>query len=252
MRPAPVVVGGKARTLDQMAGLQVHDAQPGRLDQAIDRAVQVTTARQTAPERRQAVLPVPHQRIGRLAMLDEQQAAARPQHAPDFRECLGRVGDAAQGPGHDHVVDRAVVERDVLGAPFAQLDRKVRPGDVPARHPQQLGRRVETEQQLEVARVEGQVEARPDADLEHATTGACDQSLAQLDQRPSPHGDVDQPGQNESTIDAQVAPVSRCRRLSLRRRRLLRYGYSALTIRAASKMRGRSMLELLPCCREHR
>ena len=190
----------------------------GALDQLIDRAIEMAAAREAAPHGGQAVLPARHARLRRAPMLDEQEAAARAQHAPDLRERAQRVGDAAQGPAHHHVVDRGVAERDVFGPPLAQLDREMHPHGVSPGDLQQLARRVEAEQQLDVARVERQVEPGADPDLEHPAARPRDQLLAQRRQLLLAHAEVDQPGHDALLVEAQFTSAART---TLRRRRVL-------------------------------
>ena len=65
------------------------------------------------------------------------------------------------------MVDGTVLERNVLGVPLAQLDREVHPGRLALRYRQQLARRVEAEQEVQLARIERQVQPGADAELEH-------------------------------------------------------------------------------------
>ena len=83
---------------------------------------------------------------------------------------------------------------------------------------QQLARGVEAEQQLDVARIERQVEPGADADLEHPAARPGDQLLAQRRQLLLAHAEVDQPGQDAPLIEAQLTSAART---TLRRRRVL-------------------------------
>src|SRR6266436_9350007 len=82
-----------------VAGLDPVDAESCAFDHAPDRAVEVTAAAATPPDRRQPILPPAHALVGRETMLYEQELAAWPQHAPQFRQCHGGLWNRTQGPG---------------------------------------------------------------------------------------------------------------------------------------------------------
>ena len=120
--PAEIVVGREARALDQVAGLEVGDLEAPLRDKAIDWAVQMAAADEPSPERRQPVLPAANTGFGCLAVLDEDQSAARPQHAAGLRQHPAGLGDAAKRPGSHHAVDAVVLQGQRLGR-TAAIDR---------------------------------------------------------------------------------------------------------------------------------
>src|SRR5258708_21173036 len=69
-------------------GLKPVEPKAGRLDQDVDRAIEVTAAGKPAPQRIEPVLPARDARFRRPAVLDEEQRPARPEDA-------GRLGGAA-------------------------------------------------------------------------------------------------------------------------------------------------------------
>src|SRR5919106_2400701 len=88
---------------------------------------------------------------------------------------------------------------------------------MPLRDLQQLARRVEPEQDVELARIERQVEPGADADLEHPPARFGDQLLAHRRQLLLAHAEVDQPRQDPAPVKAQLTSartaLRRCRRL---------------------------------------
>ena len=66
-----------------------------------------------------------HLGIGRPAMLHKVQRAAGPQHPSDLRQCSVNVGDRAQRPCREHVVDRAVLQWKLLAVEVVVAHRAV-------------------------------------------------------------------------------------------------------------------------------
>src|SRR5260221_594605 len=120
-RTAFIHEGHRLRPGD-IAGLDPVDTKTRAFDHRADRAVEVTATTNVSPGWRQPILPPAHARIGCETVLDEQQLAARPQHAPHLCERHSSLRDRAQGPGRDDGIDAMFVERNGLGGSLEEAD----------------------------------------------------------------------------------------------------------------------------------
>ena len=80
-----------------------------------------------------------------MAVLDEQEAAARPQHPAHLGERPRGVGNAAQRPAGDDGVDAGGIERNRFRRAFEQIDRRRGAMAAVARHREEVRRRLETD-----------------------------------------------------------------------------------------------------------
>ena len=87
-------------------------------------SVEVTPAADLFPERRQAVLPADDARLGRAAVLSEQQTSPRCEHPAHLGQRSRNVWNRAERPGGDHGVDRVIWKRNRLRDAFDELDRE--------------------------------------------------------------------------------------------------------------------------------
>jgi pimeloyl-ACP methyl ester carboxylesterase/DNA-binding CsgD family transcriptional regulator len=92
------------------------DRQSGTLEQLERRLVAAAAHRERMPEAGEPVLPAGEPRRVRAHVLDQEQPAVRGEHAPHLGERRIGVGDRAQHERRDHGVERAVGERQLLGA----------------------------------------------------------------------------------------------------------------------------------------
>src|SRR6516164_436531 len=101
-----------------VAGLEPIELKAGALYQRSDRAVEMAAAAQALPDRGQPILPPAHIRIGRLAVLDEQQASGRPKHATRFVERIKNSRNTAQRPSRHDGVGARILEGNPFGRTF--------------------------------------------------------------------------------------------------------------------------------------
>src|SRR5438874_4452296 len=82
-----------------VAGFERVDSEPRGTDQIVHLAVEMASAADPFPARRQMALPADYPRFVRQTMLHEQQPSIRLEDAPHLVQSGARVWDRAQGPG---------------------------------------------------------------------------------------------------------------------------------------------------------
>ena len=100
-------------------------------------------------------------------MLEEVEDAAGAQDPGDLGECPVDVGDGAQRPGGEDVVDAGAIEGQVLAVETDVVDRHGALGDTAGSELAAHGRRVDGAHARDSRRVVGDVEATAEADLQH-------------------------------------------------------------------------------------
>ena len=144
---------------------------------------------------------------GREPVLDENERAARSQHAPHLAQRVCGIGDRAQRPGDDDRVDRRVGERNAIGILVEELHRKRRRRRLRSRHREQLGRRIDAVELRDGARVERQVQSGTDADLEHDAARRRHMRRAQARRLLTRHRKIDEP--SEARSGRRSSPIFR-------------------------------------------
>src|ERR1041384_6143457 len=105
-RPALIHEGPGLRAF-HVAGFDRVDSEPGGADQLVHLAIEMTSAGDPSPERRQPQLPAANLKLGRKAVLTKEQPTAWLEPPPHLGDGGARVRDRAQGPGdYDCVKDR--------------------------------------------------------------------------------------------------------------------------------------------------
>src|SRR5213079_1152802 len=145
-----------------------HEARP--LDEALGVAVRVAAAGDPDPEPLEPVLEPGLPRPGRAHVLEHTKPAVRAEDAPDLREPASRVRDAAEDQAAHHRVERAVVERQRLGAAADETRARRAPSRAPERGP----RGIETDD-ADAVPVEGEVPAGPTPHVERQPARAVDE-----------------------------------------------------------------------------
>ena len=145
----------------------------------------------------EAVLPAAHLLVGRQAVLDEVERPAGLEHPPHLAQRRADVGDGAQGPRRHGAVAAVVVERQGLAVEAGSLG----PGRCVA------ARRLAASFQPRSAgsiggdlghggRVEGDVEAGPEAELDDVAVEPFAHPAPQRIRGLEAAGHVDDPGQH--------------------------------------------------------
>ena len=106
--------------------------------------VQVTSACNPFPYRREPVLPSNHAGIGSTAVSDEKEPSAGLEDTPHLLKRHIRVCDGAQRPGHHDDVDTGVGERQLLLCGLRQKFDIRTTGRPLARHLLQFERKIDT------------------------------------------------------------------------------------------------------------
>src|SRR5215211_6653899 len=102
--------------------LQAGHIERGATDERVDPPVEVTAAEQLALQGVEPLLPAGHAGVGRSTVLDEVERAAGAQDPSHFDQGALDVGDGAQGPGGEHVVDAGVLQGQLLAVEADVLD----------------------------------------------------------------------------------------------------------------------------------
>lgn len=90
---------------------EIVESEPGGRDQVGDRPVEAASTGNVTPPRAHSPLTLGHFRVWRASVFDEVQRATGPQDSVHLAERGVDIGDGAQRPGDEHVVDRGVIER---------------------------------------------------------------------------------------------------------------------------------------------
>src|SRR4030095_4089757 len=139
--------------------------------------------------------------VRRVPVLDEKQTASRPQHAADFPQGAPRVRDGTRRPSHDEFVNAPLGKRNDFGRGGDELERDANSIDPTPRESPKLTRRIEPVKSLDGGAVEGKVEARAEAHLQHAPACERYQACAFGSVALLPHDEVDQAWKDVARVD---------------------------------------------------
>jgi hypothetical protein len=197
-----------------VVGAEPGELEPGAGYETVDGAVEVAAAEDAAIERIAPGLAAGHLRVRREAVLDEVQRAAGAEHAADLGQGRAHVGDRAQGPGAEDVVDASVVQGQRLGVQADVFDRHRARGDSLGRQFPPGGGGIDGPDVGQAGRVMGHVAARAEADLEHVAAQPAGDAGAQPAEVGTGHDEVDAPGKDLAFVKAHGC---QCCRQSVRR-----------------------------------
>jgi hypothetical protein len=107
-----------------------------------------------------------HHSVGACDMPDHEKLTTRAKHTVHLLDCCCRLGDAAEGKRADDGIEPVVSEWEVLGVGLDEGDVNTEFG-CPAAGYLQHGRAEVDPRQLDSSRVEGQVPAGTDCDLQY-------------------------------------------------------------------------------------
>ena len=197
-----------------VVGAEPGELEPGAGYETVDGTVEVAAAEDAAIQRIAPGLAAGHLRVRREAVLDEVQRAAGTEHAADLGQGRAQVGDRAQGPGREHMVDALIVEGQRLGVQADVLDRHGARGDSFRGQFAPGGGRIDGPDVGQAGRVIGHVAARAEADLEHVAAQPAGDAGAQTAEVGTGHDEVDAPGKDLAFVNAHGC---QCCRQSVRR-----------------------------------
>src|SRR5262249_52096942 len=166
----------------------------------------MTAATEPLPRGREPILPPPHTRLRRQAVFDKQQAAARFEDAAHLTQRARRVRNAAERPGRDHGIDARVIERDRFAGSFDQYYRTCRRLCRLLRHSDEARRPLQAREFARLWTIERDVNARSNADFEHAALRGRDHALPIGQELAIAHREVDEMGYDPILIEAHAAP----------------------------------------------
>src|SRR3954452_23233982 len=149
-----------------VVGVEPLDPQPAFDDDRVDLTVEVATAEQPLLHAVEPLLPTANPDIGRRAVLDEVQSAARPQHARHLAHGGDRVRNRAEAPRAQGGINRLVGERQPLSVQTDHVDIHRAGGDALRSEPHPHARRLDGVQASDRPRDERQVVPGPEADLD--------------------------------------------------------------------------------------
>ena len=137
-------------------------------------------------------------------MLYEKQPAARLENPAHLAQRRDRVCDRAESPSHHN----RIKDRICKGKLFRRGRQKRywgACGQSPlARQPQQFERGVNRNDLCDRQTIERQIQPRPDPDLEHKTSCCSDRLSAIRAELAVPHRPIEQTGQYQRAINAQL------------------------------------------------
>ena len=159
--------------------VELGDGEAGAGQQVDDRAREVAAAEQPLLDGLEAVLPAAHALVRRQPVLEEVQRPAGLEDAPQLAQRGGDVGDGAQRPGREGGVEAVVGERQRLAVQPGPPHRDARRGDALARQlPADVGR-LDGGDLRDGRRVERDVQAGAEADLDDVAREARADPAAQ-------------------------------------------------------------------------
>lgn len=169
---------------------QALDAEAGQCDQCVDWTIEVTPTGNRPPRAIEPVLPARDPWFRRATMLDEQQRAAGFQHAPGLVQRLHGVRNGAKCPGGHNRVDACRFKGQTFCRSREQFDRYDSICSPILCHAQQGAGGFNARDRGHTISVEGQVEARANAEFEHMTPCLVDDALAHRHKRFLPHREM--------------------------------------------------------------
>lgn len=99
--------------------IEVSDCEAGLGDQPIDLPVQVTSATNHILNRIQPVLPRGDRSVIAPAMFQEEKSSSRFEDAPNFVQCKRRIGNRAERPGADDIIETSIgIGESLCGIPL--------------------------------------------------------------------------------------------------------------------------------------
>src|ERR1051326_2870564 len=113
------------------------------------------------------MLPSLHSFVLREPVLDKQQLTARLEDAAHLFQGFTGIGNRAKRPGDHYCIDAAVVQRNEFRRSPYQLRRNA--GMPASRHGKELRMRLDAKDLCCTLCIERKIQARADADLQHAT-----------------------------------------------------------------------------------
>lgn len=152
-----------------VAGFDLRNHEAGVLDERTYRPIQMATATDAFPHRREAVLPFPNPFLRRLPVFDEHQLAVRLHHAAHLAKRTSDIRNRAQRPGSHHRVESAIPERDRFRRCFDERGRNGHAQCGTPSHRSQTGRGLQPDNLPDLRWIEPQIQAGSDTNLEHST-----------------------------------------------------------------------------------
>jgi hypothetical protein len=116
-----------------MKPVEFCDAEAGLRDEVIDTPIQIAAASDYPLDRSESILPGGDLLILASPMVQKEEPPGRFEHAADFQEGFDRIGNGAERPGADDVVERSIVKRERFCSDSCDVDRK-RDKLAPLRH----------------------------------------------------------------------------------------------------------------------
>lgn len=125
----------------------------------------------------------------------------RPKHPSDLAEGGLHVGNRAERPGADDVVDRVILEWEGLTIEPDEFHGQPALGDATPGHLPADGRRVDGQHPLHLGRVVGEVRPRSESHLQHGARNPFERSTPELAHRGVAEHQVDGAGQYMVLVD---------------------------------------------------
>src|SRR5687767_10368064 len=188
--------------------IQLLDPEPGGLEDRQRIAVQVASAGDPAPHRRDPLLPAPDGGVRRASVLGEQEPPVGGQRPPRLPKRAHGIVDGAQRIGHDQRVHGGIGERQprLVGGPHEEANGEGHLAGAARGHPVEFWRRIDPPHELDlVGVVERQVPPRADPQLEHLAAGSRHDPLALLGDGSKAAAPVDEPWQYQLVVQPHGA-----------------------------------------------